>query len=259
MWLNSGGKVLSGDAESRSGFAEAGRGGEIMSYQACIFDLDGTLCDSVESIAFCANRALRDLNLKEPSVEQYKILVGDGVDELIRRLLRNAGDEKAVHFEELKSLYMEYFKEGCMYRVKPYPGIVGMLKELKKEGAKLCVLSNKPHRNTVDVIEQVFGTEMFDLVQGQSVPLPESQVPAGALFLAENLKIAPENCLYVGDTGTDEDGEGSRNVYDRRTLGLSSRGGASRERSGRRDIQSGGASGYLQRIVRNKKRECGKL
>ncbi len=174
-----------------------------MSYQACIFDLDGTLCDSVESIAFCANRALQDLNLKEPSVEQYKILVGDGVDELIRRLLRNAGDEKAVHFEELKSLYMEYFKEGCMYRVKPYPGIVGMLKELKKEGAKLCVLSNKPHGNTVDVIEQVFGTEMFDLVQGQSDAFARKPDPAGALFLAESLKIAPENCLYVGDTGTD--------------------------------------------------------
>lgn len=174
-----------------------------MSYQACIFDLDGTLCDSVESMAFCANRALRELGMKEATVEQYKIFVGDGVDELVRRLLRHAGDEKAVHFEELKSLYMEYFEEGCMYRVKPYPGIVPMLEKLKKEGAKLCVLSNKPHKNTEDVIFQVFGTEMFDFVQGQTDDIARKPDPEGALLLAERMKIAPGNCLYVGDTGTD--------------------------------------------------------
>ena len=114
-----------------------------MSFKACIFDLDGTLCDSVESIACSANHALRDFGMKEATIEEYKVFVGDGVDTLIRRLLCFGGDEACEGFEKVRDRYMEYFKEGCLYNVKPYPGIVATLKELKKQGAKIAVLSNK--------------------------------------------------------------------------------------------------------------------
>ena len=174
-----------------------------MSYQACIFDLDGTLCDSVESIAWSGNQMLRDLGLRQASLEDYKIFVGDGVDVLMRRLLRFGGDEEGVRFDEAKRRYMEYFQEGCLYNVKAYPGIVEMLAALKKQGAKLSVLSNKPHGNTRNVIEKVFGPEMFDLVQGQSELFPRKPAPDGALYLADKLGAAPKDCLYVGDTGTD--------------------------------------------------------
>ena len=137
-----------------------------MSFKACIFDLDGTLCDSVESIAWSANRALRDFGMREASTEQYKIFVGDGVDVLIQRLLRFGGDEACENFERVRERYMEYFKEGCLHNVKPYPGIVEALKELKKQGAKLAVLSNKPDSNTKNVIRTVFPEEgLFDWVQ----------------------------------------------------------------------------------------------
>ena len=90
-----------------------------MSYRACIFDLDGTLCDSVESIAWSGNHMLADLGMRQASLEDYKVFVGDGVDVLMRRLLRFGGDEEGVRFEEAKRRYMEYFKEGCGYEVKP--------------------------------------------------------------------------------------------------------------------------------------------
>lgn len=172
-------------------------------YQACIFDLDGTLCDSVESIAYCANRALRELGMKEASLADYKIFVGDGVDMLVHRLLHVNGDEQELHFSELKEKYMEYFREGCLYHVQPYPGMTETLKELKKLGAKLGVISNKPHANTVDVIHKVFGEGIFDWVQGQTEALPRKPDPKGALYTAQMLKAEPKNCLYVGDTGTD--------------------------------------------------------
>ena len=174
-----------------------------MSYRACIFDLDGTLCDSVESIAWSGNHMLADLGMRQASLEDYKVFVGDGVDVLMRRLLRFGGDEEGVRFEEAKRRYMEYFKEGCLYAVKPYPGIPEALERLKKQGAKLAVLSNKPHGNTIDVIRMVFGEGYFDLVQGQSELFPRKPAPDGALYLAERLGAAPGECLYVGDTGTD--------------------------------------------------------
>lgn len=172
-------------------------------YKACIFDLDGTLCDSVESIAYSANQAMRDLGLKEAGLEDYKLFVGDGVDMLIRRLLRFAGDREESRFTELKSRYMEYFKEGCMYRVKPYPGILEVLEALKGQGLHLAVLSNKPHSNTRNVIEKVFGTTSFDCILGQSDRFPRKPDPSSARYLAELFDAKPEDCLYVGDTGTD--------------------------------------------------------
>ena len=174
-----------------------------MGYRACIFDLDGTLCDSVESIAWSGNQMLAELGMRQASLEDYKIFVGDGVDVLRRRLLRFGGDENAVHFEEAKKRYMKYFEEGCLYRVKPYPGITETLDALKKHGAKLAVLSNKPHSKTTRVIKKVFASGMFDLVEGQSELFPRKPDPAGALFLAEKLGVSPEECLYIGDTGTD--------------------------------------------------------
>lgn len=172
-------------------------------YQACIFDFDGTLCDSVESIAVCANHALRDLGLKEASPAEYKLLVGDGVDMLVRRLLQRSKEESEELFHSLREKYMEYFREGCRYHVTPYPGILELLNELKALGAKMGVISNKPHANTVDVIHQVFGEKIFDWVQGQTDELPRKPDPAGALYTAEKLGVRPGECLYIGDTGTD--------------------------------------------------------
>lgn len=172
-------------------------------FQLCIFDLDGTLCDSVESIATSANRAMRDFGLREAAVSDYKIFVGDGVDMLIRRLLHFAGDLEETHFEEVRERYLEYFETGCLYHVTAYPGIKEALRKLKAQGARLAVLSNKPHENTRNVVETVFGPGVFDWVQGQTGQFPRKPDPAGALYIAKELGVKPEACMYMGDTGTD--------------------------------------------------------
>lgn len=172
-------------------------------FKLCIFDLDGTLCDTLESISHCGNLALKDMGLPQASLEDYKLFVGDGVDMLMRRMLRFCGDEKAAGFDELKRRYTEYFREGCLYRVVPYPGIVKALEDLQEMGAVMAVLSNKQHENTKDVILRVFGEYYFQCVQGQCEEFPRKPDPTAALFIAEKLGAKPEECLYIGDTSTD--------------------------------------------------------
>ena len=174
-----------------------------MSFKACIFDLDGTLCDSVESIACSANHALRDFGMKEATIEEYKVFVGDGVDTLIRRLLRFGGDEACEGFEKVRDRYMEYFKEGCLYNVKPYPGIVATLKELKKQGAKIAVLSNKPDDMTKRVVDTLYGEIPFAVRRGQRDGFPKKPAPDGLWAILEELDCPKEDCLYIGDSDVD--------------------------------------------------------
>lgn len=171
--------------------------------KACIFDLDGTLCDSVESLVYTGNLTLREMGLKEATTAQYKVFVGDGVDMLTRRLLNNAGDTEAVQFDEFKRRYLENFKEGCLYHLKAYPGIAEALAKLKEKGALLGVLSNKPDANTKSVISQTFGEGLFDWVQGQCDAFPRKPDPSAALSIAARFGVKPEECLYAGDTSTD--------------------------------------------------------
>jgi len=186
-------------------------------YKACIFDLDGTLCDSVESIAYSCNQALRDMGLKEASLEDYKLFVGDGIDMLIQRLLHFNGDDSGLRFEELKRRYVEYFREGCMYHVAPYPGILEALEALKAQGARLAVLSNKPHANTAGMIEKIFGPDCFEYVLGQSERFPRKPDPSAAQFIAGEFGVLPEECLYIGDTGTDMETGTAAGMY---TIGV---------------------------------------
>ena len=91
--------------------------------KAVIFDLDGTLSDSIHSIKYCADRAVAGFGFGPFTEQQYKYFVGDGAANLIRRTLAAGGDEEGIHFEEAFSLYQEIFRENCMYQVKPYEGI----------------------------------------------------------------------------------------------------------------------------------------
>jgi len=172
-------------------------------FKACIFDLDGTLCDTLESISYCGNSAMQDMGLPKVSLEDYKLFVGDGVDMLMKRMLAYAGDEKATRLDELKERYTEYFREGCMHQVAPFPGIIQTLEKMKKMGASMAVLSNKQDENTKKVVSRVFDKSFFQWVQGQSEEFPRKPDPTAVLFIAEQLGVKPEECLYVGDTSTD--------------------------------------------------------
>ncbi|OYP12817.1 phosphoglycolate phosphatase [Lachnotalea glycerini] len=172
-------------------------------YKACIFDLDGTLTDSVESIAYSANRAIQEYGFNPNPVEAYKMFAGDGADKMLKRSLIAAGDTNLFYFEQVKQRFQDLFAKDCMYMVKPYDGIVELLIELKNKNIKLAVLSNKPHNRAVDVVETIFGKNYFDIIIGQSDHINKKPSPDGALIIADELSLLTNECLYIGDTDTD--------------------------------------------------------
>ena len=171
--------------------------------KAVVFDLDGTLSDSVLSIAYCANRALQKYGLQTFYTKRYQYFVGDGAAELIRRTLANQETDRSDLYEEVKAEYDKLFAVDCMYQVKPYAGIPELLSELKGRGIRVAVLSNKPHPNTCKVIHDLFGDAVFDVIQGQTPEINQKPSPDGVFLIAAALGIAVEELLYVGDTNTD--------------------------------------------------------
>lgn len=179
-------------------------------FRAVIFDLDGTLSDSIHSIKYCADRALAPEGFGPFSEDDYKYFVGDGAANLIRRALAAGGDLEGVHFDSAFARYKEIFAVDCMYQVTPYEGIPELIRELKLRGLKIAVLSNKPHAETIRVIKTLFGEGCFDVIQGQVDGVPIKPDPAGAIRIMETLQVKPEEVLYLGDTATDmKTGKGS--------------------------------------------------
>lgn len=172
-------------------------------YKACIFDLDGTLTDTLESLTYSVNATLRELGLGQITDEQCKAFVGSGARKLIERALRAAGDPEALRLEEGMEVYGRIFKENCTYHVAPYSGIVEMLTALKRQGVQLAVLSNKPHIQTQDVVATFFGNDTFSSVQGQREGIPRKPDPAAVFMIAEELNVATEECVYIGDSDVD--------------------------------------------------------
>lgn len=170
--------------------------------KACIFDLDGTLADTLESMAYVANSILEKFGLKQLPVENFKYYCGEGANMLMRRCLKDAGDPELVRFDEGQRLYREMFAADPMYKVTHYEGMPETVKEMKKQGLKLAVCSNKPHPAAVKVIDQMFGGD-FDMVLGQSDAIRRKPAPDGPLAIAEKFGVKPEECMYVGDTKTD--------------------------------------------------------
>lgn len=171
--------------------------------KAVIFDLDGTLSDSINSIKYCGDKALEALGYGPFSVKDYKYFVGDGAANLIRRALAASNDTIEEHFEEVFANYKKIFKENCMYQVKPYDGIVELLQALKGKGVKLAVLSNKSHAETINVVETLFGAGVFDVIRGQTEGVPIKPSPEGVYLILKELQINSEDILYLGDTATD--------------------------------------------------------
>jgi len=166
-----------------------------------LFDLDGTLLDTLDDLADSMNNALTEHNLPTHPIEAYKIFVGDGVEMLTRRALGEACEDKlvAVVLKEMKAQYAKLWDN----KTKPYDGICQMLTSLSQKGLKLTVLSNKPHNFTKLCVARFLGDFTFDIVQGVSEDCPPKPDPSGALMVAKTLDTSPEGFVYLGDTNTD--------------------------------------------------------
>lgn len=171
--------------------------------KACIFDLDGTLTNTLESMTYSVNLTLEEMGLSKITKDQCRLFVGNGARVLIEKSLKAAGDTDASRIEEGMEIYGRIFDRNCTYHVTPYEGIPEMLKALKDKGIHLAVLSNKPDRQTVKVVKAIFGEELFDYAQGQKEGIRRKPEPDGVWYLMEQMHVSKEECLYIGDSEVD--------------------------------------------------------
>ena len=171
--------------------------------KACIFDLDGTLTNTLESMTYSVNLTLEEMGLSKITKDQCRLFVGNGARVLIEKSLKAAGDTDASRIEEGMEIYGRIFDQNCTYHVTPYEGIPEMLKALKDKGIQLAVLSNKPDRQTVKVVKAIFGEELFDYAQGQKEGIRRKPEPDGVWYLMEQMHVSKEECLYIGDSEVD--------------------------------------------------------
>lgn len=172
--------------------------------KACMFDLDGTLCNTLASIASFANAALKAYGLKEHDVQKYRMMVGNGRDKLIERMIvASNGTMDANLFDKVGTLYDKLYGENPLNLVVPYDGVPEMLKGLKDKGIKTAVISNKPDDMTRLVVKGILGNENFDIIRGSLPEFPKKPDPTSPLDILDKLGVNPEECLYVGDSGVD--------------------------------------------------------
>lgn len=171
--------------------------------KACIFDLDGTLTNTLESMTYSVNLTLEEMGLSKITKDQCRLFVGNGARVLIEKSLKAAGDTDASRIEEGMEIYGRIFDRNCTYHVTPYEGIPEMLKALKDKGIHLAVLSNKPDRQTVKVVKAIFGEELFDYAQGQKEGIRRKPEPDGVWYLMEQMHVSKGECLYIGDSEVD--------------------------------------------------------
>ena len=138
-----------------------------MDYGAMIFDLDGTLVNSIHALTYCTNKSLERFGLGPLSEEQMMTIVGDGYKMQMRRSLAACKDTDPAHYEAILPVYMEIFGENCNYQMHAYEGIGELLAFAREKGMKLAVVSNKPHAQAVKSVEFVLGTVAFDTVVGE--------------------------------------------------------------------------------------------
>jgi phosphoglycolate phosphatase len=176
-------------------------------YQAVIFDMDGTLLDTIEDIADSMNAALESLGFPVLPIEQYRDLVGDGIEVLAMRALPEEQRTVETIAASVKAMREEY---GARWSVKsrPFPGIPELLDGLMEMGIRLSILSNKLDDFTKTMARSLLPNWRFIEVRGLVPSVPRKPDPAGAYLCAERMGVDPIHCIFVGDSAIDMDTAG---------------------------------------------------
>lgn len=184
--------------------------------KAVIFDLDGTLANTIDSIAYFANKALEHYGYETIETSKYRYLVGNGADVLVHKILETVGDDNEDAFLKVRKLYNESYDENFMYLTHAYEGIHDLISSLKAMGIKIGVLSNKPHSTTKKVVEELFSDDI-DICYGKREGIPKKPDPTALLAMLDELGIKKQDCIYVGDTKTDMQTGHNAGIY---TMGV---------------------------------------
>jgi phosphoglycolate phosphatase len=173
-----------------------------MNFKAVIFDMDGTLLDTLADLADSMNQVLKNLGFPEHPREAYKYFVGQGMDILVRKALPPEHLNESLIPQCIEAMREEYGKIWDR-NTRPYPGIPELLDALTQRKIPMAILSNKPHDFTRFVAAKLLAKWTFPVILGARPGVPKKPDPAGALEIADILKLSPKEILYLGDTGTD--------------------------------------------------------
>ena len=171
-----------------------------MRYELVIFDLDGTLLDTLADLADAANRALREAGFPERSVEEIRTFIGNGVARLIQRATPQ--DTDAATVARVLARFKEIYRENVNVKTRPFPGIVALLDALQAAGVRAAVNSNKPDEATQALCRIHFGNRIA-LALGERPEIPRKPSPEGVRHILKALKVRPARALYVGDGDAD--------------------------------------------------------
>ena len=165
-----------------------------------IFDLDGTLIDSLEDIAVCMNKVLEEMNIPTHKVEDYKYFVGGGISVLVENALAEHDDSIK---EEVTNRFKVIYDQKIHSKTLPYDGIYELLDELEKLDYNLGILSNKPHEFTIQYAQNLFSKYNFKEIHGQKSDIPKKPDPIAAINIAKSFDVPCEEVYFVGDTLVD--------------------------------------------------------
>lgn len=169
--------------------------------KAVIFDLDGTLVNSLEDLAISTNYALNLFGFPTHETEKYKYFVGDGMQKLIERVLPEENRDSETRTKVFEA-FMNYYAQHYLDKTVAYDGIHNVLETLKKDGVKIAVVSNKADKMAQIVVEKIFG-DIFDFVVGKREGYPTKPDPRLTLEVIDILGVKSYDCAFVGDSGMD--------------------------------------------------------
>lgn len=171
-------------------------------FKAVVFDLDGTLLDTLPELAHVTNITLESHGFPTHTIDQYRHFIGDGAKMLITRALPEDHRKEATISTCLES-FLDIYHEQCGNNVSAYPGIDEMLSRLQDRHIKMAILSNKPHHLTLKNVDLLLNQYPFETVFGERNGIPKKPDPAGADEIVTILGINPSEILYLGDTSID--------------------------------------------------------
>ena len=172
-----------------------------MKFAAVIFDLDGTLINSLEDIADSTNEALAKYGFSEQPYESYKLFIGNGMRQLMKNAVSQNTEESLI--DNILKDFRVIYNRNYINKTRPYNNVVAVLEKLKQMGIRMSICSNKADKMTNEIVEKTIGKEYFDVIFGEREGVPRKPDPTSLLEAAQHMGVNPENTIYIGDSGGD--------------------------------------------------------
>ena len=181
-------------------YKKSKKGSNLLKFKGVIFDLDGTLANTLSDLANAVNYGLSKLGVEIPKLDEYKIFVGDGTDKMIERALKQNATPENIAF--VKKYYLEHYGKHFVDTTYAYSGMPELIQKLKEKGVTVAVVTNKIDSMAETVVQKLYG-KSFDLIYGQRDGVPAKPDPTLTLMALKELNLNPNECAFVGDSSND--------------------------------------------------------